>query len=156
VIPRTRIKIRFLQVSGSTRRRRQRYILGVRRLAIVLALLALSGSPALAAGRLHVVVVGQNHHPKVGAKWHYSVHVSDAKTGKGVACKIHLQFLFGTSPVAQVGRHVVKNGVWSETFGVPGNPPFPAAARGIRVTLQAIATAKGYTKGTGGWWVVAR
>jgi hypothetical protein len=128
----------------------------VRRLAVVLVFLALGAPPALAAGRLHVVVTGQNHHPKVGAKWHYSVRVTDAKTGKPVACRIHLQFVFGTSPVGEVGTHVVKDGVWSETFGTPGNPPFPAAARGIRVVLQATVTAKGYTKGVGGWWVVAR
>lgn len=128
----------------------------MRRLALVLALLALSGSPALAAGRLHVVVTGQNHHPKVGAKWHYSVRVTDAKTHKPVGSKIHLQFFFGASPIAEVGTHVVKNGVWSETFGTPGNPPFPAAARGIRVTLRATATAKGYAKGVGSWWLVAR
>ena len=47
----------------------------MRRLALVLALLALSGSPALAAERLHVVVTGQNHHPKVGAKWQGTVGV---------------------------------------------------------------------------------
>jgi len=123
---------------------------------LVLAALALSASPALAAGRLHVVISAQDHHPKVGAKWHYSVRVTDAKTGKAVASKIHLQFLFGTSPIAEVGTHVVKDGVWAETFGTPGNPPFPAAARGIRVTLRATATAKGYTKGTAGWWLVAR
>jgi hypothetical protein len=128
----------------------------VRRLALVLALLAFSASPALAATRLHVVVTGQNHHPKVGAKWHYGVRVTDARSGKPVACKIHLQFFFGTAPIAEVGTHVVRSGVWSETFGTPGNPPFPAAARGIRVTLRATATAKGYTKGVGTWWIVAR
>lgn len=128
----------------------------MRRVGLVLVLLVFSGSPALAAGRLHVVLTAQNHHPRVGAKWHYSVRVTNAQTGKPVACRIHLQFLFGTSVIAQVGTHVVKTGVWSETFGTPGNPPFPAAARGIRVTLQAIATAKGYRKGIAAWWVVAR
>jgi hypothetical protein len=116
-------------------------------------MLLLAATPALAAGRLHVKIVGQNHHPKVGAKWHYSVTVTDAKTGKRVACKIHLQFVFGSIPVGQVGTHIVKNGFWQETFGTPGNPSFPAAARGQRVTLQAVVTAKGYAKASAGWWV---
>jgi hypothetical protein len=120
-------------------------------LAAVLFLLA--ATPALAAGRLHVRIVGQNHHPKVGGKWHYSVTVTDAKTGKRVACRIHLQFTFGSIPVGQVGTHVVKSGFWQETFGTPGNPAFPPASRAQRVTLQAVVTAKGYTKASAGWWV---
>jgi len=128
----------------------------VRRFAVVLALFAATAPSALAAGRLHVVLTGQDHHPKVGAKWHYEVRVTDAKTHEPVACRIHLQFLFGSIPIAQIGTHVVKNGVWAETFGTPGNPAFPAAARGQRVTIQAVATAKGYTKGTATWWVLPR
>ena len=113
----------------------------------------LSATPAVAAGRLHVKIVGQSHHPKVGAKWHYSVTVSDAKTGRRVACRIHLQFTFGSIPVGQVGTHTVKSGFWQETFGTPGNPAFPPASRGQRVTLQAVVTAKGYAKASAGWWV---
>jgi hypothetical protein len=125
----------------------------MRRLALVSVLLLVSATPALAARTLHVKIVGQNHHPKVGAKWHYSVTVTDAKSGKRVACKIHLQFLFGALPVGQVGTHVVKTGFWQETFGTPGNPAFPAAARGQRVTLEATVTATGYKRASAGWWV---
>ena len=125
----------------------------MRRLVLVAVLLLATAAPAAAAGTLHVKIVGQNHHPTVGGKWHYTVTVTDAKTGKGVPCKIHLQFLFGAIPVGQVGTHVVKNGVWKETFGVPGNPSFPPASRGQRVTLSATATAKGYKQASAGWWV---
>jgi len=125
----------------------------MRRLALVLVVFLATASPAFAAGRLHVKIVGQNHHPKVGAKWHYSVTVSDAKTGRRVACRIHLQFTFGSIPVGQVGTHTVKSGFWQETFGTPGNPAFPPASRGQRVTLQAVVTAKGYAKASAGWWV---
>ena len=125
----------------------------MRRLVLVVALLLASAAPAAAAGTLHVRIVGQNHHPAVGAKWRYSVTVTDAKTGKRVACRIHLQVLFGSVPVGQVGTHVVKTGFWQETFGTPGNPAFPAAARGQRVTLSATVTAKGYKQATAGWWV---
>jgi hypothetical protein len=97
-----------------------------------------------AAPKLRVVITGQSHHPRVGRRWHYSVRVSDA-AGKPVPANIHLQFLFAGVPVGQVGRHRVANGVWSETFGVPGNPAFPARARGQQLQLQAIATSNGRT-----------
>lgn len=94
--------------------------------------------------KLHVVIAGQSHHPLVGKRWHYSVRVTDA-SGKPVPANIHLQFLFAGVPVGQVGRHHVATGVWSETFGVPGNPAFPARARGQALQLQAIATSNGRT-----------
>ena len=94
--------------------------------------------------RLHVVIVGQSHHPRVGERWHYQVRVTDT-SGKPVPANIHLQFLFAGVPVGQVGRHRVAHGVWSETFGVPGNPAFPARARGQSLQLQAIATSHGRT-----------
>ncbi|HET7555323.1 MAG TPA: hypothetical protein VFJ75_06690 [Gaiellaceae bacterium] len=97
---------------------------------------------AAAPPKLHVVIEGQSHHPVVGKRWHYSVRVTDA-AGKPVPASIHLQFLFAGVPVGQVGRHRVANGVWSETFGAPGNPPFPARARGQALELQAIATSDG-------------
>lgn len=130
----------------------------MRRIALVTvtALVLLAAPSALAAPTLHVTIAGQTHHPKVGGKWHYAVHVTDAKTHRGVACTIHLQFTFGGIAVGQVGVHKVKSGTWQETFGVPGNPSFPAAARGQRVVLQAIATAKGYKRASAGYWVQAR
>jgi hypothetical protein len=97
-----------------------------------------------AAPKLHVVIVGQSHHPRVGARWHYLVRVTDA-SGRPVPANIHLQFLFAGVPVGQVGRHHVADGVWSETFGVPGNPAFPARARGQQLQLEAIATSNGRT-----------
>jgi hypothetical protein len=97
-----------------------------------------------AAPKLHVVITGQSHHPRVGRRWHYSVRITDA-SGKRVPANIHLQFLFAGVPVGQVGRHRVASGVWSETFGVPGNPAFPSRARGQQLQLQAIATSNGRT-----------
>ena len=80
----------------------------------------------------------------MGKKWRYEVRVTDA-AGRSIAAQIHLQFLFNGIPVGQVGRHHVENGVWSETFGTPGNPAFPARARGQPLVLQAIARARGGT-----------
>ena len=126
--------------------------------AIVLLTLGLVfAAPAAAQSKtLHVSVLGQDHHPRVGKRWHYEVRVTDASTGNPVACRIHLQFLFGTLPVGEVGVHVVKNGLWQETFGVPGNPSFPAAARGQHLVLQATVTAKGYRTAKAGWAIVPR
>jgi len=133
-----------------------------RLLAVLLVAAALGGTAQSASARpaapkrLHVVVRGQDHQPRIGRRWHYTVRVTDAATGKPVACRIHLQFLFGGLPVGEVGTHVVKTGVWQETFGTPGHPPFPPAARGQHLTLEATVTAKGYPAAHAGWAVVPR
>ncbi len=119
-----------------------------------LALLLVAAAPP--AGRLHVVLQAQDHQPVVGKKWHYSVRATDAKTGKLVPCKVHLQFTLGTLPVGQIGTHVLKRCAWQETFGTPGNPAFPAAARGQHLNVQAIVTAKGYAKATAVWPIVVK
>jgi hypothetical protein len=124
-------------------------------LALAAAVLAGPGAAAPQVKKLHVVITGQSHHPVVGKTWHYEVKVTDA-AGKPVACKIHLQFLFGSVPVGQIGTHVVKNGVWTETFGTPGHPPFPATARGQPLVIQAIVTAKGYATAKAVWPIVVK
>jgi hypothetical protein len=128
----------------------------MRRLLGVAAAFLVTASPALGAGRLHVTITGQNHHPVVGKRWHYEVRVTNAATGKLVACRIHLEFLFGSIVVGQVGTHTVSDGIWQETFGTKANPGFPPAARGQRLTLEAIATKKGFAKAKAGWWLVPR
>ena len=75
--------------------------------------------------------------------------------GKPVAARIHLQILFGGVPVGQVGRHRVAGGVWRETLGIPGNPPFPERAKGIRLVFEAIARAIGQTR-KADYWIVVR
>lgn len=111
-------------------------------------------APRPAAKKIHVQLTGQSHHPLVGKRWHYEVRVTDA-AGKPVPANVHLQFLYSGLPVGQVGRHHVANGVWSETFGTPGNPAFPAQARRQRLVLQAVVTAQGETQ-KAGWWIVVR
>jgi hypothetical protein len=127
----------------------------VRRLLVLFALV-LAAAPAQAAtGRLHVVIVGQNHTPLVNHKWHYSVTVTaNAKPVAGF--HIHLRFLFSGTPVGEVGVHTVKGSVWRETFGTPGSPPFPPASRGQHLVLQAIVTVKGYPVAKAGWAVTPR
>lgn len=111
-------------------------------------------TPPPAKPKLTVRIIGQSHHPRVGKRWHYEVRVTDA-AGKPVAANLHLQFLFSGIPVGQIGRHHVANGVWRETFGVPGNPPFPARARGQALQLQAIATSNG-RRGSATYAIVVR
>jgi hypothetical protein len=93
---------------------------------------------------IRVTLTAQSHHPRVGKLWRYEVRVTDA-SGRPVPARVHLQILFGGSPVGQIGRHVVANGVWRETLGAPGNPPFPARARGVPLVFQAVVTARGKT-----------
>jgi hypothetical protein len=124
----------------------------MRLLAVLLASTLLTGA---SAKPLHVTIVGQDHTPRVGKKWHYEVTVRNA-AGKPVACRIHMQFLLGSFPVGEVGVHVVKNGFWQETFGTPGNPPFPASARGQHLILQATVTAKGYATAKARWAITVR
>jgi hypothetical protein len=102
------------------------------------------------ASLIDVRLTADSHHPRVGKPWHYEVRVTDA-TGKPVPARVHLQLLFGGAPVGQVGRHRVKNGVWSETIGADGNAPFPARARGVRLVFQAVVTALGRTKKANYW-----
>jgi hypothetical protein len=106
------------------------------------------------ASKIRVQLTGQSHHPRVGKHWHYEVRVTDA-AGTPVAANVHLQFLFNGIPVGQVGRHRVADGLWRETFGTPGNPAFPARARGQPLVLQAVVTALGETR-KAGWWIVVK
>ena len=100
---------------------------------------------AKAQGGIRVRLTADSHHPRVGRPWHYEVRVTDS-AGRPVAATIHLQILFGGSPVGQVGRHRVANGVWSETIGTGRNAPFPAKARGVPLVFEAVVTAKGQRK----------
>ena len=123
----------------------------------VFAACALAGpaGAAPALKKLTVVLAAQDHHPLVGKKWHYQVTVTGA-SGKRVACRIHLQFLFSGAPVGQVGSYAVKSGFFQQTLGTPGNQAFPAAAVGQALVLEAIVTAPGYTAATAKWPLVVK
>jgi hypothetical protein len=101
-----------------------------------------------------VRLTAQSHNPRVGKRWSYRVRVTD-QAGRPVPATVHLRILFGGAPVGQVGRHRVPNGVWRETLGTPGNPPFPARARGQPLVFQAVVTAKGQTR-KANWWIRVR
>jgi hypothetical protein len=111
---------------------------------LVVAVLLLVFAPAALAAPIRVTLTAQDHHPRVGKRWSYSVVVRNA-SGKPIAAKVHMQILFGGFPVGQLGVHRVPNGVWRETLGTGKNPPFPAAARGQALVFQAVVTAAGQT-----------
>jgi hypothetical protein len=102
--------------------------------------------------RPHVAITAQSHHPRLGHTWSYQVRVT-SPAGKPVACRIHLQFFFGGSPVGEVGVHVVKTGLWKETIPATGKNAFPPASVGQPLVLRATVTAKGYRTGIAGWQV---
>jgi hypothetical protein len=99
---------------------------------------------------IRVTLTADSHRPRVGKPWHYEVRVTNA-AGKPVPARVHLQILFGGTPVGQVGRHRVKNGVWSETIGAGANAPFPTEARGVRLVFQAVVRALGQTRKANYW-----
>jgi len=123
---------------------------------VVLAALAVCGSSQATASatKPKVTIVGQDHKPLVGKKWHYEVRVT--LNGKPVAAFIHLQFLFHGVAVGEVGRHTVKSGFWQETFGTPGHPPFPASAAGQPLVLQATVRVTGHPVAKAGWSIVVQ
>ena len=101
-----------------------------------------------------VRLTAQSHHPRVGRHWSYEVRVTDP-AGRPVPATVHLQILFGGVAVGQVGRHRVVGGIWRETLGAPGNPPFPGSSRGQPLVFQAVVTAQGQTK-KASWWIRVR
>ncbi len=86
---------------------------------------------------VHATLTAPTHTPKVNTPWHYVVRVTEA--GKPVAAVVHLQALFQGAPVGQIGRHAVKNGVWSETI------EWPPASVNQPLVFQVLATAVGQT-----------
>ena len=128
-----------------------RSVPGVRRaLLLVFVLTVIGVAPATAATpRLKVVLTAQSHHPVLRHTWWYKVVVT--ANGKPVACKIHVQVFFNGFSVGEVGTHVVQTGIWKETIPAKGTNAFPPAAVGQHVVWHAIATAKGYLKGVGGY-----
>jgi hypothetical protein len=113
-----------------------------------------TGGSLAAKPRLHVRLTAESHHPRVGKPWRYEVRVTDA-AGRPVAAVLHLQILFGGVSVGQVGRHHLPRGVWRETIGAGGNAAFPARAKGVRLVLQATATARGQ-RARAAWWIRVR
>jgi hypothetical protein len=82
------------------------------------------------------------HTPKVGAAWPISIRVTDLQ-GHPTRARVTMRLLFGGIPVGKVdgGRVFTFVGTWREPKGE--EIKFPSAARGQRLTFQAIVTVRG-------------
>jgi hypothetical protein len=99
-----------------------------------------SGSGAsVTTGPVHGALVGANHSPKIGAKWPYTVSVTDA-AGQPLDGTVAINFTFGGEVVGHdtPPTHPLKNGHWHD------NLKFPAQSLGQPLSLQAVVhTSKG-------------
>jgi hypothetical protein len=110
----------------------------------VLALLAAVSLPFKAT--LHA----PTHTPRVGAPWPISIRVTDP-SGHAIRARVTMRFLYGGIPVGKVdgGRVYTFVGTWREQKGE--EIEFPRAARGQRLTFQAIITARRRTTRLNYW-----
>jgi hypothetical protein len=92
-----------------------------------------TGASSVTTGPVRATLSAQDHSPKTGQDWRYSVTVTDA-SGHPLSGTVDIEFAFGG---VVVGRdtpptHPVKNGHWSDTL------KFPADAVGHPLTFQAV------------------
>jgi hypothetical protein len=85
------------------------------------------------AGGLHAVLRAQNHSPKVGKVWHYTVHATDA-SGHPLAGTVETQFVFGGQVVGRETppTHPLKHGRFVDKL------TFPARAVGFPLTFRVV------------------
>ncbi len=98
---------------------------------------------AAAAASVQVTVHAANHAPKVNKPWPVTVTVTEA--GKLVAATLTMQILFSGIPVGKIdnGRVYHFVGTWKERAG--NEITFPAASRGVPLTVQFIVKAVAQT-----------
>jgi hypothetical protein len=98
----------------------------------------LPGSPVVRKSARQVVELeGQNHRPKIGVKWKYSVEATD-RTGHELAGNVLTRFLYrgvviGTEAPA---RHKLKRGKLSDTLS------FPPPSVGLPLSVQVVVTTR--------------
>jgi len=85
------------------------------------------------AGGLRASLHGENHAPKVGKLWHYTVRASDA-SGHSVAGTVDSEFAFGGQVVGREvpPTHRLRNGRLND------NLTFPARAVGFPLTFRVV------------------
>ncbi len=84
-------------------------------------------------GGLHASLHGENHAPKVGKPWRYTVHASDA-SGRPVAGTVDSEFAFGGQVVGRETppTHRLRNGRLND------NLTFPGRAVGSPLTFRVV------------------
>ena len=90
------------------------------------------------------MVSSPTHHPKVNVPWPVRVTVTDA-TRKPIAATLTMRVLFGTQPVGTIDNGATYHfvGTWQERKG--NEITWPAASRGMSLTLQFVVKTQGAT-----------
>jgi hypothetical protein len=85
-------------------------------------------------GPIQATLVGENHTPKIGVKWSYTVTAKDAN-GKPLSGKIETEFVYGGAVVGKEApfTHTLTDG------SITNQVTFPARAKGVTgLSLQVI------------------
>ena len=84
------------------------------------------------------------HTPRINTPWVISIRATDLH-GRPIRARLTMRFLFAGIPVGKVdnGRIYTFVGTWREKKGE--EIEFPPAARGQRLTFQALVTARRHT-----------
>jgi hypothetical protein len=92
-----------------------------------------TGASSVTSGPVRGTLSAQNHAPKVGKSWRYSVTLTDA-AGHPVSGTVDIEFVFGEQVVGRdtPPTHPVRNGHWTDTL------KFPTDAVGEPLTFQAV------------------
>src|ERR671935_3209851 len=99
-------------------------------------------------------LIAPTHRPRVNRPWPITIHVANLR-GHPIRARLTMRFLFGGVAVGKVdnGRVYTFFGTWRERKGEEIR--FPAAARGQRLTFQALVTARRRTVKLN-YWVLPR
>ncbi len=87
----------------------------------------------VSTGPVRAMLSAENHAPKVGRPWHYTVKVADA-AGHPLLGTVDIEFAFAGQVVGHdtPPTHPVRNGRWQN------NLKFPGAALGQPLTVRAV------------------
>ena len=82
---------------------------------------------------MHATLVGENHAPKVGQEWHYTVRAADA-SGRPLTGTVETEFVLGGQVVGREtpATHALRHGVLHDSV------QFPAQAVGYPLALRAV------------------
>ncbi|MBV8954076.1 MAG: hypothetical protein JO153_18520 [Solirubrobacterales bacterium] len=82
---------------------------------------------------MHATLVGENHAPKVGQEWRYTVRATDA-SGRPLTGTVETEFALGGQVVGREtpATHPLRHGVLHDSI------QFPAQAVGYPLALRAV------------------